>query len=38
LAAAGERSSEDVVQDEGEPFGRRQRVEDDQQRETDRVG
>jgi hypothetical protein len=30
-----ERDGEDVVQDEGEPFGGRQRVQDDQQRGTD---
>ena len=33
-----ERHGEDVVQHEREPLGGRQRVEDDEQRETDRVG
>jgi hypothetical protein len=33
-----ERDGEDVVQDKGEPLGRGQRVENDKQRETDRVG
>jgi len=33
----GERHGEQVVQDEREPFGRRERVQHDQQREADRV-
>lgn len=33
-----ERDREDVVQDEGNPLGRRERVEHDQEREPDRVG
>jgi hypothetical protein len=33
-----ERDGEHVVQDEGQPFGRGQRLEHDQQRQADRVG
>jgi hypothetical protein len=33
-----ERDAEPVVELEGEPLGRRQRLEDDEQREPDRVG